>query len=155
MSVAVIAAFAVVWGDVYLAVGGAVIWAGVFLALQFAARHVQRQITDETGLSRRQIPVIARRMRKERLPVDPKARLAMTILTQRQLKWIRQGRWSPPVLVCLYVLLGSTSVATGDEPAGTIWLALAVLAVLLVLSQRRAVHRLERIRAHLSPTPDQ
>jgi asparagine N-glycosylation enzyme membrane subunit Stt3 len=150
-----IAAFALLLDDMSLAVGGAIGGGTAFVAILLGARKVQRQITDETGLSRWQIPVIARRLRKERLPADPRARLAMTILAQRQLNNLRQRRWWLPVMICVCVLLAGIAITARDDSTGILWLAFAVVIVLLALSQRRTVHRLERIQAHLSPNPDQ
>lgn len=132
-------------GGVAGAVGGIVggVWAGA---------RVRREITRETGLSRQQLPVVARRLRKEHLPADRRVQRAMDLLASRQLRQLRQGRRTFPLLFGLYVLLGADMLTSGNTAFGLFWLLLAAFMLVAVASRRRTLARLVRVRARLAAT---
>ncbi|WP_188280226.1 hypothetical protein [Streptomyces sp. CBMA29] len=114
-------------------------------------RTFRRQLAQETGIRPRQIPVIARRLRKGHVPADPAARHAMTVLLRRQRKAARSGlRWLP-WLDGFYLVLGTIYLTAGVTGFGVFCLMIAVLLAAAWAAHRRTTRRLDRAEAQLIP----
>ena len=131
-------------------VTGLVVGMGGALVGGLTVERARRRISQETGLEPFQIPVLARRIQKERIPADPDARREMTVLAERQYRRLRRGRWLWPLAVVFYLLSTVASFAAGPVDAWTWVRALStVIFIALMFSQRRILHRTERVLAVL------
>jgi hypothetical protein len=112
--------------------------------------RMRRRISQETGLEPFRIPVLTRRIQKERIPVDPAARGAMAVLAERQYRQLRRGRWAWPLIVVFSLLSTVGRFATGPVDAASWVSALCVVIFIGVMfAQWRILHRTERVLAAL------
>lgn len=137
------------WG---WAVGAAVVsgWCVLLLLMAWQVRRLRRDISHETGLRTWQIPVVARRLQKERLTSDPQTRRAMAILVRRQHRQLRWGPWMWSMYTGLCPVLGALFLITGDTVHGVIWLVLTIPAAASAFGFRRSRNRLDRMETRLS-----
>jgi hypothetical protein len=112
---------------------------------------LRRQVAQEAGLERWQVPVAARRLRQGWIPRDPAARAAMAALVRRQRRAVDAGRWWNPVFALVLVGLGVGFWATGETVLGPLALVLAIVMGVGTVAGRRAVRRLDRIDDRLAP----
>jgi hypothetical protein len=146
------ALLSLLWGWALLVaavVGGA---AGILQNILFR-RRVRGRLLAGTRFSRRQLPVLARRLRKERIPADPEARHVMAELAGRRLRAIRRGRWLWPLLVGLYVILAVTGIVQHHDWEVARWGVLAVACAVLWIVQRHSADRLTRVMHRLDEAP--
>lgn len=126
-------------------------WCAAMLLVAWQVGRVRKELARETGVRGSQIPVLVRRLQKERLPSDPPTRRAMALLVRRQRRQIHSGRWLWPTYAGLLVALGIVLLVTGEAWLGGLCVALVVPAVLSAFTIRRTRDRLDRLDARLSP----
>ncbi|WP_327292940.1 hypothetical protein [Streptomyces sp. NBC_01198] len=138
------------WG---VAAGAGVVagWCAVMLLAVWQFARLRRDLAREARVQTRQIPVLQRRLQKERLPSDPPMRRAMAVLVRRQRRQIRRSRWIWPAYAGLCPVFGVVFLVAGETRLGVFWLILAVPTALSAFGFRRTRHRLDRLEARLAP----
>ncbi|MFJ2741735.1 hypothetical protein ACIO3O_18965 [Streptomyces sp. NPDC087440] len=140
---------AVLFLDVAYAVG---IGAGVaFLwgAWAWGGFRLRRTWADEMGVPPEAVPVLARRLAKERIPESARARRAMGVLVRRSTQNARMAKWGYPVAATLFLVSAALQVLDGDWGSGGYWIALAGLQVAAWFTVRRSRRKAQRVLARL------
>ncbi|MFI5807631.1 hypothetical protein [Streptomyces sp. NPDC051561] len=104
-----------------------------------------------SGYSVRQLAVLQRRLRQERIPADPQARRVMADLIRMQIGRKRAaGIWRVAVPVCLMLVIGVVNLLLGHFLLGALVLAFAGFFVTYYRSMASARARLARVEAALA-----
>ncbi|MFJ5610549.1 hypothetical protein ACIQCJ_14300 [Streptomyces sp. NPDC093221] len=145
--------YAALWFWLGFNFGGFAGGLGAATAGLWRQRTFRRHLAEEAGIRPRQIPVVARRLRKGRVPADPAVRHAMTVLLRRQRKAARSGlRWLP-WLAGFYLVLGAIFLIVGTTGFGVFCLTIGVLLAAARAAHSRTTRRLDRAEARLIPPP--
>jgi membrane protein implicated in regulation of membrane protease activity len=125
----------------WLALSAFSVWAGL---------RQRRRLSREIGIAPWQLPVVARRIQKERVPQDPQARRAMGLLIGRQRKWAARSRWMWPVLTAIY-LLNAVQQWNQNRGLAVVWLCAVIPSFAMFFIYRRTTGRFDRVAARLGP----
>ncbi|WP_052849940.1 hypothetical protein [Streptomyces avicenniae] len=150
-----VTAVVVAWAaDAPQALGLGAAWA-VWMALSAGlSRAASRTYASEIGVPPARLPVLARRIRQERIPRDPAARRAMARLVRRQRRQLGRSRWIWPLLSAVFLATSAVQWQAGRDTAALLWVMTAALLIPLYLSSRRALQHVRRVGVRLGQEPD-
>jgi len=126
-------------------------WAVLGGLLCWQLPYWRRRVSRELGITEGQLPVVARRLRAERVPNDPTARRAMALLAVRQRKQIRGSRRIWVLLTALYVLGAVVQFLAARPWLSVVFLCAAALTAGALLTSRATLARLLRVEEEIGP----
>ncbi len=118
----------------------------------WAGWRLRRTWGEEMGVPPAAVPVLSRRLAKERVPQSARARGAMAVLARRSMPNALLLKWLYPVLAALFLLSAVFRGLNGEWAWMGYWLALAAAQVVAWISVRRARRRALRVLAELEGT---
>ncbi|MFJ4877934.1 hypothetical protein ACIP93_22350 [Streptomyces sp. NPDC088745] len=125
--------------------GAVVLWGGC----AWAGRRLRHRWSEEMGVPPAAVPVLSRRLAKERVPQSARARAAMAVLARRAVPNPLMLKWLYPVLIALFLLSAVFRGLDGEWAWMGYWLAMAAVQVAAWISVRRARGRALRVLAEL------